>query len=55
MLFGVTNIGDKEKAKELGIELQSVGLKFFNYNMEKSKKVFQGWNQVVITIDNKKC
>jgi len=55
MMFGVTNIGDAKKAKELGRELQTLGFKFFPINMEKSSKVFQGWNHITVTFDNVEC
>lgn len=46
ILMGVTNVSDDK-------DLQAIGLKFFKTNLEKSKRVFQGWNHFTITLDNK--
>jgi hypothetical protein len=40
LYFGVTNVGDSIKSKELDLKLQPVGLKFFSPNLETSNHIF---------------
>ena len=30
-------------------------MKFFEINMELTRKIFQGWNHVTVTLDNVRC
>lgn len=48
-MFGVCNVGDEERGKLIGMELQNVGIKFFDHIIKA------GMQHVVITINNLTC
>jgi hypothetical protein len=54
LLFGVTNIGDADRGKALGVKMLPPGLRYFKACLENDH-IVQGWNHVTITIDNTTC